>query len=422
MNYYSTNARNIKPGFYVPVNLRPSLIPRGQRQFAAYFLNLLHWKWLCWQADERGFIRLKQEYITRIILPEVWPEIRDRLWGKGVIHWDSTWTPGKRSQGYRLAPEFRKTRRIPCTSASLARRIQRVYAAESVPLVPVHRWLEGKLNLLRIDVERAHGVISTMKPDKGSAMPVDEYHSLLVETCKRIDTAAHWFVCDRFGRVHTPLTALAKKLRCCLSVNGQPLVGLDLANSQPLIAGLVARQFYRNGKTAMRLRARSFRRGSNPYHRRHPRPNESDTGRPDLKRYIEVCESGQLYESLMRPGDERDRIKTGFLTAMYGKNRWRDRIKDRLTEGYPSVAFMLASLKKRNHRHAAHVIQNAEATIFVHGIADRIRRERPDYPIFTIHDSVLTMPDNVDYVRTVTMDEFSKLNVHPTLHEEREEQ
>jgi hypothetical protein len=117
----------------------------------------------------------------------------------------------------------------------------------------------------------------------------------------------------------------------------------------------------------------------------------------------------------MRPGDDRGRVKRRFLTAMYGKNHWQDSIKHQLSKHYPSVAGMLKSLKRHNYRHAAHVIQNAEATIFIHVICNRIRNDRPDLPIFTIHDSILTVPSAAPYVKSVILDEFGKLGIHPIL-------
>lgn len=63
-------------------------------------------------------------------------------------------------------------------------------------------------------------------------------------------------------------------------------------------------------------------------------------------------------------------------------------------------------------------MQNIEATLFIHVIANRIRQEKPDLPIYTIHDSVLTVPRAVNYVRTVIRDEFNQIGVYPTLKEE----
>lgn len=53
--------------FYIPVNLDSTVFPETHRPYVHYFLNLVHWKWLNWQADEKGFIYLKADYLTRVI-------------------------------------------------------------------------------------------------------------------------------------------------------------------------------------------------------------------------------------------------------------------------------------------------------------------------------------------------------------------
>jgi len=309
------------PGFYVPVAMSPSILTREHRQPAAYFLNLLHWRWLCWQADAKGWVRLKQEYIVRVIPAEIWPAIRDRLVGRGVIEHNTTWVPKIRSQGYRLAPEYRAAKRIECTDEALARRIREVYADERGANLPVHRWLAENLERLDFDLGRAEKIIDTLEPDPDSPIPIDEYRDLLRGIALRLANRDHRLTCDPYGRVHTLVTRLAKELRRCLSVDGQPLVGLDLANSQPLIAGLVARQFYGSEMAAARLRARTFKlKARDPYHQRTPQRYEPDPSHTDLAEYMRVCQAGRLYESLMRPGEDRERFKRQFLTMMYAAN------------------------------------------------------------------------------------------------------
>lgn len=340
------------PAFYVPVKLNPELIPPEKWLFAAYFLNLLHWKWITWRADANGFIRLKWEYLTRVLPRPIWPELRTQLVALGVIEVDGHFHfraggDHPKCMGYRLMPDYRKTKRILCTDESLARKIRAVYASDSAVHLPVQRWLNEKLDLLQFDMDMAQTIVAKMEPNADSEISVTDYQKLLTEACKRIANGDHWLHCDRFGRVHTPITSLPKGLRSCLRIDGHRLVGLDLANSQPLIAGLVASQFHGSKATQARLRQRIFRAGANPYHCRKPRPAGRAANRPDLQRYMELCEAGQLYESLMSPDDDRDRIKRCFLTAMYGKNHWEDRLKKRLTSQYPSVAGMLWSLKAK---------------------------------------------------------------------------
>jgi hypothetical protein len=46
-------------------------------------------------------------------------------------------------------------------------------------------------------------------------------------------------------------------------------------------------------------------------------------------------------------------------------------------------------------------------------------QERPQCPIFTIHDSMLTV-QGVEYVREVMLEEFEELGIKLTLKEERQ--
>jgi hypothetical protein len=112
------------------------------------------------------------------------------------------------------------------------------------------------------------------------------------------------------------------------------------------------------------------------------------------------------------------------LTAFYSRNEPRNKrfpseTKARIRSTFGEMADFLHALKRRDHTLAARLAQNWEATLFTHRVCGRILKERPDAPVFTIHDSVLTTPDSVGYVRSVILDEFARLGVTPSLKEER---
>ncbi len=409
-------ARDKWPAFYVPINLALGKLPPAERELAAYFLNLLHWKWICWDGDKRGFIRLKRAYLTSVIPQAIFPRMRNRLVDLGVIDWDRSYVAGERSQGYRLRPEYRKTERIRCTDPDLSRRIIRNYKTMYGRVLPVHRWLAEKLILIEVDMAKAHEIIETLKPDEGSPMEIIEYHELVTGQCRKLANQDHRLDCDAYGRVHTLLTNLPKELRCCLRVHGQPLLGVDLANSQPLIAALRACQFYNSKNARYKLRVKKFDGSGDPYCYRELRQMQGMEWEVsgNLKRFLEICEAGQLYETLMKEGQDRGQYKKQFFSMMFGKNdHWRSRLKAE----FPSIAFMLKTIKFGHYQHAAHLMQNLESTIFIHAICNtRIKKERPKLPIYTIHDSILTVPTAIEYVQSIIMDEFDKLGVKPSLH------
>ncbi len=292
------------------------------------------------------------------------------------------------------------------------------YRLEHVELRPIHRWLESKLRLIEFDLDLAHSIIRTLQPDDDAKISRREYRAILRGSCQRFADGELYLTCDRFGRVHTPLTSLAKPLRCCLSVDGETLVGLDLANSQPLIAGICARQFFNSAKGRQRLLQRSFNNQANPYRFRQS-IKEARPKRLGVERYIALCEDGLFYESLMQEGDDRDRFKQRFYpNVFFGENHWRSSLKERFEHRHPEVAEMLRKMKRKEYQRSAWLLQNIEAMLFIDCIANRIRSERQELPLFTIHDCLLTVPQDIDYLASVIRDEFAKLSVDPTLKKE----
>jgi hypothetical protein len=70
---------------------------------------------------------------------------------------------------------------------------------------------------------------------------------------------------------------------------------------------------------------------------------------------------------------------------------------------------------ERPHGKFAIKAQYEESRFVIYTVCERIRKERPDCWVATIHDSILALPDDVEYVVSVMKDEFSKLGVAPRL-------
>ena len=63
----------------------------------------------------------------------------------------------------------------------------------------------------------------------------------------------------------------------------------------------------------------------------------------------------------------------------------------------------------------AELAQRKEAEFVISTVCDRIRKENPKCWVTTIHDSILTVPDSLEFVMGVMRDEFAKLGVEPKL-------
>ena len=66
-------------------------------------------------------------------------------------------------------------------------------------------------------------------------------------------------------------------------------------------------------------------------------------------------------------------------------------------------------IKRKEKSLLARILQSIESDIIVNKASKRITRERPDLPIFTIHDSIATTLGNEDYVATIITEELKNL-------------
>lgn len=66
-------------------------------------------------------------------------------------------------------------------------------------------------------------------------------------------------------------------------------------------------------------------------------------------------------------------------------------------------------IKLCDHTALAHILQRIEIMVMIQKVAVRISKDRPELPIFTIHDSIVTTVGNEEYVSTVIKEEVLKL-------------
>ena len=74
---------------------------------------------------------------------------------------------------------------------------------------------------------------------------------------------------------------------------------------------------------------------------------------------------------------------------------------------------MLTDLKTRDYRRPSWLMQFEESRLFIEVICQRIIEERPSVPFVTIHDSVLTLSEHVDYTTGAALDDVSTLGFRP---------
>ena len=224
---------------------------------------------------------------------------------------------------------------------------------------PVHHHLLHNLRRVEIDYPAALGMLLA-----DDFEPADETAIQMLR-----DERVVFHVCDH-GRVHTNLTNLKSTLRPFLSYQGQPLVNLDIGNSQPLFFSILLKDRY----------------------------SQAGTMPADVERYVGLVQGGKFYDGLMSeagiPEAKRSEFKRKFFGHVFFCENWPETEAARSSAQFPQVCASFGS--KGGYTALAKDLQRS-----------RIRPDdrqgcRPGHArvphafIGTIHDSILTTPDQAE--------------------------
>lgn len=184
-------------------------------------------------------------------------------------------------------------------------------------------------------------------------------------------------------RMHSNLTILKKELRKYLSVPGLDLVNLDIANSQPLILNTLYNQD---------------------------------------KKYLQLCESGQLWDYLMNKCGVSDRSQFKgdmfgevFYCSLWGMNR-SDKSRLFKTE-FPKVWQFIYDYKKQNGKSSLPIeMQRKESNIILDTVCQQLANSSNWFA--TIHDSIICDRNKAGYVKQLMMNAFKSYGIQPTIRTE----
>jgi len=206
------------------------------------------------------------------------------------------------------------------------------------------------------------------------------------------------------------VTNMAKVLRPCLRINGEPLVNIDVKNSQPYLSTIIltdpGKVSFMTNNTAFAMLLQTLKVSLNE----------------DVKKYIQLVVSGQLYEYLMNEFElSRADTKVQVLRILFARNRipkdgvnrkCRQIFKDR----FPTVHRIFSKVRGRqrgdkftSYKRFAILLQRIEAYLMLDVILKRIYKELPGTIAITVHDSIMTgiLTNNVEAVRKIIVDELT---------------
>ncbi|MCE1164583.1 MAG: hypothetical protein LWX07_04175 [Bacteroidetes bacterium] len=224
----------------------------------------------------------------------------------------------------------------------------------------------------------------------------------------------------REARVYNIICNLPRELRRFLRVNGEPLFNLDIANSQPFFFVLWADKFLNDKANFSKFSAFLRRKSSfSVYFSNLQIATNNQTYSIlsyEYKREVNLLKTltckGEFYEYLMKLGNVKDRaaFKTRFFKNVIFSKVYPDKPNERLIfdNHFPIIGALMDYCKRDNHAQLPIDLQKFEGDFMFDRIIFSIFREKPKMFLLTIHDSILCMERDVQYIRGVMENEFFK--------------
>lgn len=136
----------------------------------------------------------------------------------------------------------------------------------------------------------------------------------------------------------------------------------------------------------------------------------------DVQEYLDWVTNGTFYDNLgdmiapyldiNKYGTKRDAAKKATYSILFGRKGNNSKAVQAFRAKFPTVAEMVDLIKHGNpddrvHRTLSCTLQVMEADIILNNCCRVISEERPELPIFTIHDSIVTIQGEEGYVKSV---------------------
>lgn len=397
------------------------------------------------QSSERPFFPFCSGILVKTVRD--YKKYLNMLVRMGIVETDNRFIKGEKCRGYRFTSNILSEGLTlfeitywPIRKAIIRSRKKKV----KTPYGYSHlkKWWNGELKFdkkgavgyLEAAIKKNKDMINKLKSDKNNnstknveqLINENEKISLAIIISEKFREPFSILV-DKSGyRMHTMLTRLKRDLRKFLSYGEKKLVGIDIKNSQPYLMTLLLRKEFWNGENELEIG--KVKRDNNK--------KRSKEIICDIKCIITLTESletldgegfrrnnfvqdvvdGSFYERLQeeftglrKGGYSRDDVKKLVYVILFGDKRSQHfPVYKAFKKRYPEVSKLIEAVKKDDHRALPLILQRLESFLVLQVICKKISKKRPDIPLFTIHDSIVTTEGNEMYVMQAMKEELEK--------------
>lgn len=426
---------------YIPEDFDPKDYPgpiKAHPDAARWFLNCIHFRRVTRHYAQEEFVNLHSGLLSLVMgKTEYVKPIRSAMQAYGLIECDDQWSLGKKSLGYRIGPALqgKRWKRYYSTNKRFLKRLDsfKSYVTEPRGLtLPQHHHLAEWVR--RVKVHPDHKVVFNNLGDDKRELPL-----LQVESIEQ--GMIYTSVCE-YGRFHSNITNLSRPIRPYLTIDGTPLVEVDLVNSQPYFLAIILLEIALSKSStnvsslsdlvfSTLLSLSPFSPNREEREQREPQglyvfplsiPLKNgvlDLIPEDLRQFIQVALKGGFYETFELSGQcDRDDLKRKVFQVLYGSRHCQEHAElgAQFQGQYPTAFKMLDTLKRQmGYEWVGRELQRRESQIVINSLVGDLLRDHPDVPIVTIHDSLMTTEKHLPLVQSLLRQHLTRNYYQPRL-------
>ena len=383
---------------FIPENL--NLASEKHKDKYYYFLSSITYRRIFNKSiKENDFVPISSK-ILHNILNSRYKERVNELLKMGIVETDGKYYSGEKSKGYMFTPDYqrKKLKRVNITDSRIISKVNKFRSIRAKKIaLPQHKHLFNCLLKIKIEYNQAiEFVDENIIEDKKNSV-----QKMMIEFIKNIKTNWYWSV-DSNGRVHSNASNFPRGLRKFLRWENSSLVEIDIANSQPFLFNFLIHDYI------------------------YLFPSYVTTFSNEICLYKQLTSEGKFYDYLMEEfciNEDKSKFKKRFFAKVfysseefnYPKCYFDDEIceRERFKFLFPNIAGIISYYKRNDYKYLANKLQQIESEIMIGRIVAKLAEK--NIFVLTIHDSILTTPDNTEPVRKIIMNEFKKYNLQPTL-------
>jgi hypothetical protein len=385
------------------------------------------------KSEDYPYVSLSSQYLKAKI--HNYENYLSYLIDTGVIESNNRYEVGEFSKGYRFTNNYRSLIAVQTVTDPklvndhLSKRGNQEAKRKYSHLIS---WFDDLL----IDKQAALSYIESslhkqLTGDQSKDTKIILKHNNYILMVTKVYDKDFFFTLDQYSnRFHSILTNIKSDLRNFLKYKDKELISLDLSGSQPfLILNLLTSNFYTSKIKSKHVTFENINFDINPLLIFPERVQSIDSimcgsfkksqSIKEIKFYKHLVKHNQFYEYCREKFSELDEdqqvisrstVKKIVLSVIFASNDepnpYVQQNKRIFKKVFPFIYSVLEAWKSSQGNNLAKVLQKIESFLFLDCIAARLNDERPDLPIYTVHDSIVTLAGEEGYVLKVMNDEI----------------